>query len=226
MKLASGIPVPAFSLLQALFSLMSTRMRPPYLMLFTIGLIAASSSMIFRTCSQNESSAEKPKTTKRSEKRPKQSAVSHRLPPTGAIQDQTVTDSATIHPNGIRSEDSYSAEAIIPSPSMAMPPAVQLADDVRLPAALIPDAGANLTPAVTAATAEIGNTFYRDLQVTANNETSNQEADTATISNDPNTEQALIRADEQYRALFGDEDFNRKTAESHIEVNLPTDSSE
>lgn len=201
-------------------------MRPPYLLLITIGLIAASSSMIFRTCSQNESSAEKPKPPKRTEKRPKPSAASHRLQPAGTSQDQTAPDSATIHPNGIRSEDSYGAEAVIPSPSMAMPPAVRLADDVRLPAALIPDAEANLTPAVTAATAEIGNTFYRELQETANNNTSNQEADTATIFNDPNTEQALTRADEQYRALFGDEDYNRKTAESHIEVNLPTESSE
>ena len=106
---------------------------------------------------------------------------------------------------------------------------VRLADDVRLPAVLMPQYDHNPTPAVVAANLEIANTFYRDLQTKAAGSTSaprDEEAPgngdhTKVISNTPTTVQIRRLADEQFRALHGDERYTRQTLDSSIEVALP-----
>ncbi|MCX8496636.1 MAG: hypothetical protein ORN51_10680 [Akkermansiaceae bacterium] len=129
-------------------------------------------------------------------------------------------------------------------------PAIQLAEDVRLPAALMPHQTANESPAVTAARIAIGERFYRELQEIAANQTPVEaavqapaDADvqapvdatvqapvdaavTTVIHQSRATENALRRANEEYRALFGDEAFNRKTMDTHLEVKLPVDVSQ
>lgn len=105
-------------------------------------------------------------------------------------------------------------------------PAIQLADDVRLPAALMPHGTANESPIVAAARAAIGDRFYRELQEIAAKETQTEADATVIIHKSPATENALKRANEEYRAFFGDEAFNRKTMDTHLEVKLPTGSSQ
>ncbi len=110
-------------------------------------------------------------------------------------------------------------------------PAIQLAEDVRLPAALMPHQTANESPAVTAARIAIGERFYRELQeIVANQAPADaavqapvDAAATTVIHQSRATENALRRANEEYRALFGDEAFNRKTMDTHLEVKLPVD---
>jgi len=110
-------------------------------------------------------------------------------------------------------------------------PAIQLAEDVRLPAALMPHQTANESPAVTAARLAIGERFYRELQeivanqaqVDATVQTPVDAAATTVIHQSRATENALRRANEEYRALFGDEAFNRKTMDTHLEVKLPAE---
>jgi len=154
--------------------------------------------------------------------------------------------------------DRMSAEEDIELSADSAARAVQLNDDVRLPAALMPQGQDDLPPAVAAAAVEIGNSFYRKLQnrsaahqkppESSNNVTystmvpkgpespnlsqtagqqppSFQVPDTAEdltlIPNTPDTEQIRKQADEQFRALYGDEKFIRQTVSSAIEVRLP-----
>jgi len=60
--------------------------------------------------------------------------------------------------------DRMSAEEDIELSADSAARAVQLNDDVRLPAALMPQGQDDLPPAVAAAAVEIGNSFYRKLQ--------------------------------------------------------------
>jgi len=135
--------------------------------------------------------------------------------------------------------------------------AIQLNDDVRLPAALMPLGQENWPPAVAAAAVEIGNTFYRKLQERAavlqgTREDSNNGMEPTMVSNSPESahlsqntasptdlqapeiaedftlisntqdaEQIRRQADEQFRALYGNEQFIRQTVNSGIEVRLP-----
>ena len=112
------------------------------------------------------------------------------------------------------------------SPAAQAVQAVQLGDDVRLPAALMPQDTTNRSPEVAAAVAAIGDRFYREIQEIAASENPNPATDTTVIHKSPATEQALKRANEEYRMLWGDEAYNRTTIDSHIEVNLPAGSSE
>ena len=116
-------------------------------------------------------------------------------------------------------------------------PAVQLAWNVRLPAAIMDSGrrrtenpGAVPTPADEAVRG-IETTFYQNVAATvpevANppeaapiNGTDNGES-TTVITPGPEVEQARNNANELYRALFGDAAYNRQTMDSAIEVQLP-----
>ena len=104
--------------------------------------------------------------------------------------------------------------------------AIQLADEVRLPAALMPPGTNPPPPAVAAATAQITDTFYQELQAGVSRPQAGQEAprttdDTAIIPENFATRLARQRADEQFRALYGDEKYIQQTLNSAIEVLLP-----
>ncbi len=146
-------------------------------------------------------------------------------------------------PDAAKNATSPAAKATIPaqdrtaSPAPSRPettatgnqrplPAIQLADDVRLPAALMPHDNANESPVITAARTAIGDRFYRTLQEIAAQETaadSTTGADTTVIIHQSAAADiALKQANEEYRALFGDAAFNQKTIDTHIEVKQPT----
>jgi hypothetical protein len=78
---------------------------------------------------------------------------------------------------------------------------------------------------VDAAVQEITNAFYRRLQAVADADGNSKEIlgseDTIMISQNPSTAHARDLANEQYRALFGNEAYNQKTLESTIEAQLP-----
>ena len=104
--------------------------------------------------------------------------------------------------------------------------AIQLADDVRLPAALMPSGLADVPPEVAAAAVEIANTYYRNLQAETTTPRTHPTPfidgkDTTLIRNTPGTERIREDADEVYRALYGDTQYIRHTISSAIEVNLP-----
>jgi len=110
----------------------------------------------------------------------------------------------------------------------ALPPviAIQLATDVRLPAAIVPMNQEDMPPAVAAAVGEIGSQFYRDLFAVATHPqagqvTPQQVDDTAIIPNGPVTNHLRQSADERFRALFGDEKYIQHNLASAIEVMLP-----
>jgi hypothetical protein len=108
--------------------------------------------------------------------------------------------------------------------------AFRLGSDVRLPAALMHQA------ATTAATLEIAaanqgiiDSFYQEIfSRSADGTTDEQEnpliaevEETLVIPAGKNTDSVRERADEIYRALYGNEAFNRYSIESAVEVRLP-----
>lgn len=111
---------------------------------------------------------------------------------------------------------------------------VQLADDVRLPAAImaqgVPDATThNMTSPAAAANREIVNSFYRELLATADNTPATADPatggeQTAVVPPGAGVDNARRHADELYRAMFGDAAFNQQGISSAIEVRLPVDS--
>ncbi|MEO7340270.1 MAG: hypothetical protein ABI073_05290 [Luteolibacter sp.] len=120
-------------------------------------------------------------------------------------------------------------------------PAIQLAENVQLPAALmIPGTDASgravaLTPAGATAIKEISDSFYQEIADTLTNtppqaptESADHkiadEEDTVLITPSASVESARQRANELYHALFGNDTYNRQTMNSTIEVHLPSDS--
>jgi len=128
--------------------------------------------------------------------------------------------------------------------------AIQLGEDVRLPAAIIavndPETRAgDISPAIAAATKEIENTFYRELAEKAREEPSVDKDSTVGGSDataqvppvvtgeteDPDTVilsehdvyDARERADAVYRTIHGDEAANRRGISSALEVGLTKD---
>lgn len=108
--------------------------------------------------------------------------------------------------------------------------AVQLAANVRLPAAVIPIDEAGVPPAVAEAGKEIINGFYRELQAYAEDELSHPDHQTVDATSGDETTIIPVSAatdrirhwaDEQFRAQYGNEKFIQQTHHSAVEVRLP-----
>ncbi len=244
--------------------------RPPIKALLVIGLVAASSPMFFRSRSGTPPTPAISKKTARATPfhGKVDAAMAIRQPSNAVAATQSkiqTTASPLAHPSPAISHTpdaaqiaiSPAANATIPAPDRAASPspsrpeaaafgnqsplpAIQLADDVRLPAALMPHDTANESPEIAAARAAIGDRFYRALQENAAQETATNLATEPPASKNPATEpttgtdatviihpspaseNALKHANEEYRALFGDAAFNQKTIDTHLEVKLPT----
>lgn len=132
------------------------------------------------------------------------------------------------HEPDVPSPDAAVVELLDDPQAPEAPPihAIQLAADVRLPAAMVPMVQQNQPPAVAAAAAEVGNHFYQNLLTSAANPPTPQEAppvvnDTAMITNGPVTDHLRQAADELFRALYGNEKYIQQTLASAIEANLP-----
>lgn len=111
---------------------------------------------------------------------------------------------------------------------------IQLAENVRLPAAVMALAeiakptAEPVPPAVAAAQRKIVEKFYQEIaaEMSPHNISPKPElveATTVVISPSKTVDDARHRADEQYRALFGDAAYNRQGIRSAIEVRLPQD---
>ncbi len=113
---------------------------------------------------------------------------------------------------------------------------IQLAGDVRLPAAIMALAelakptAAPIPPAVVTAQREIVAKFYQEVaasvptpNISPGVDESSEEIQTTTVVIPPSesVNDARHRADEQYRTLFGDAAYNRQIIGSAIEVRLP-----
>lgn len=100
--------------------------------------------------------------------------------------------------------------------------AIQLADNVQLPAVLmVQDRPTTTTPQLAAAISGIGDAFYQKLAASTAPGATSGTQDSAVIEPGPEVAQARDLANETYRALFGDEAYNRQTMNSVIEVQLP-----
>ncbi len=110
-------------------------------------------------------------------------------------------------------------------------PALRLADNLPLPAAIIAINNAKKDPAhpieqpVLDAMQNIVDTFYQELaaSVIGGQPTSDN---TIVIQDGPLVDQARDHADESYRLLFGDEAYNRMTIDAVIESRLPANAGE
>ncbi len=103
--------------------------------------------------------------------------------------------------------------------------AIRLADDVKLPAALMPEKLHNTSPEIAAARSEIINCFYRDLQAGIINsgespKFSEPSEDSILIPQNFRTERIRQAADQQFKALYGDSKYIQQTLHSAIEVML------
>ena len=243
--------------------------RPSIYLLLTLVLVAASGTLIFRLRSETpQSPAVAPEKTAQAAifhgkvdaamatRQPSIAGTAMPLKNQTSATEMAQTKSSSRHAADSQIAAAPSANVGIPVPdqitdsSQTRPetspvgdqpplPAIQLADDVRLPAALMPHDTSKESPVVAAARAAIGDRFYRELQEIAAKDSvtdpatidsaakdSAAEPTTIVIHQSPATENALKRANEEYRALFGDEAFNRKTMDTQLEVKLPTGSSD
>ncbi len=127
-----------------------------------------------------------------------------------------------------------------PSSSAVNLPAAgfQLADDVQLPAVILALSAAEKNPQkkvsepIATAMRGIIDRFYQDLAESARGTTASGDQATATqtgtdgtiiIQKGPAVERARARANETYRALFGNEAFNQMTRDALLESQLPAD---
>ncbi len=117
-------------------------------------------------------------------------------------------------PAGAPASRQASANVNTEVPSAAEPVALELDPGVPVPAALLPAGGENRSPAVAAAQQQIADSFVRDVDA-ALNQPETPAGDAAV--NDAYYD-SLTRANELYRALHGDEAFNKKTMQATMEA--------
>ncbi len=125
------------------------------------------------------------------------------------------------------------------SQSNSPPLGIRLADNVKLPAVIIALSDPNRDPEhklpqpVLDCMQGIVDRFYQDLAASAAGKQPGSSPDpsapeaatddnTVVIEPGPAVDKARARANEMYRALFGDEAYNRLTMNSALEVQLPT----
>jgi len=99
--------------------------------------------------------------------------------------------------------------------------------------ALADPAYQNLTPQQHAALQHVADAFYQDLATKAQARLANQESpggqlvqapdggETLIIQPGPDVEHARQRANELFRALFGDDRYNQFTMQSAMELSVP-----
>lgn len=119
----------------------------------------------------------------------------------------------------------------------SVPKGIQLADNVKLPAVILAitavrnDTETKISAPVAAAMRGIVDTFYRDLADRADpvgsgnspeaSSTGDGTGDTIVIHPGPAVEKARKRANETYRALFGDVAYDQMTMRALMEAQLP-----
>jgi hypothetical protein len=106
-----------------------------------------------------------------------------------------------------------------------------LGNDVQLPAALLPSLSVDTSPTIASATTEICKTFYLQVHQLVGSDFSeiipdpeNAQDDTPIhISNTHEIDRIRDSANDQYRALYGDEKYTLQMLNTSVEVRLPSD---
>lgn len=196
-----------------------SRQRPLIFKLFATGLVAASAFLILHPADRNLPITGDRQPARHLAQRHGERVAESRDARHGGPA--TTPPAASIAPMTDEPIARSSSQAVPEPPAGRFAQAIQLADDVRLPAALLPQGPPNLPPAVAEATAEIANTFYRELQAATPQAPPGEDQDTTLIPKTPRTEQIRQLADEQFRALYGDDRYIQQTLNSAIEVQLP-----
>lgn len=138
--------------------------------------------------------------------------------------------SAAIPRNSFSKNALSSPEILGGNPTDNRPVGIRLADNVQLPAVVLAinavenNPQSTLPEPVAAAMHAIVDTFYQDLAESSRQNgsvTSPDEEGTVVIQPGPAVESARARANETYRALFGDDAFNRLTVNTALEVRIP-----
>ena len=144
-----------------------------------------------------------------------------RLTPVSRSKKSTLSKSTSdgMEPNTLQQESSAGAAR-----------AFRLGSDVRLPAALMHQAMATATtPAIATASQGIIDSFYQEISTHARDGMAEEQVNSPQATNDdtrivpagPDADKARGRADETYRALYGNEAYNRHSINSALEVRLP-----
>ncbi len=112
-------------------------------------------------------------------------------------------------------------------------PAIQLAENSKLPAAIMALGSPSqlTTPTVEVACRAMADAFYLDLAQKVGGKSatddspvdSMQEEPTTVINPGPDLDEAIYRSNELYRTLFGNDAYNGHSMNSAIEVMLPSD---
>ena len=100
------------------------------------------------------------------------------------------------------------------APSAAGPVTLELDPGVPVPAALLPAAEENRSPTVAAAQEQIADSFVREVDEAL----SQPETPAGNAAVNDAYYDALTRANELYRALHGDEAYNKKTMQATLEA--------
>lgn len=126
--------------------------------------------------------------------------------------------------------DDIDSNSLQQEPSAAATLAFRLGSDVRLPAALMHQAMATTaTSAIATASQGIIDSFYQEISPHARDRTAEEQVTSPQAKNDdtrivpagPDADKARRRADETYRAVYGNEAYNRHSINSALEVRLP-----
>ena len=217
-------------------------MRPLHIQLTAATLLAVCTFLVMRQSGKHAPSGTHEFTARRSDG--PRVAESLQNGGTGAVMPSRGTHTAapSEDTSQIMEETTPSAGVVVTPPSLSEAPTtqeakrgIQLADDVRLPAAIMaesaPDTATRkmISPAAATANREIANSYYRELLATAGNSSATPtpapggDEATSVIPAGAAAEKARNHADEMYRALFGDDAYNRQVMNSAIEVRLPAE---
>jgi hypothetical protein len=213
-------------------------MRPSHQILAATGILILCSVLIIRQSGRTDRDpiAQNPEN-------PTRTIKSVRQGPSGAERGGEAEAAAPSKETPETASTNIPPTSTVPQPES--PPAtpargIQLADNVQLPAVILAlnsalkDPNKKVPAPVAAAMQGIIDTFYQDLAVSVQNdpaiggtEVSSTETDsTILIQPGPAVESARKRANETYRALFGDEAYGQMTMNALLESRLPVDSGE
>lgn len=162
------------------------------------------------------------------------------LPRTTAKSTDTGRSSDRSRPKSVQTSAaaSVSAEASgdatqTPRPANPVSLGVRLAPDVRLPVAAMP-IDFTISPVAQTALEQIVTDYYKEISASVSEtpaesavtEESCEGETTLVVSNGPTVDAARKRADYRFKALFGNDAYNRMTINTLLEARLPQSSPE
>jgi hypothetical protein len=201
-------------------------MRFTYLTLSAAGLLVLCIILIIRQSGANSDEATGAAAS------PSASPAARKSDKTQAIKPRD-RDAAAARPDTGLPDKPASDITTVPLKAPSPAPGIQLADDVQLPAVILAinaaekDPENKMTAPIAAAMHAIVETFYQDLAASALENRPGESPpetgadNTLVIKPGPAVERARDKANETYRALFGDEAYNQMLMSAALEARLP-----